>query len=168
MKELVFVLITVVLILGFLFIISKKKSEGYGTPLGQLAPYVEQLNECINECDREDPNRRLLATGNWNCGKYCESIITDLAQKGVSPSSPFLRVRNSMTDCEKQCSGFGATHNEKRKCISMCFGRKEVGKWCKELWCPYSVEDDDECMRDCIATNSTNANQVAWTWMAHG
>ena len=141
---------------------TNNSTEGYGTVLGQLAPYAEQLNECFNECNRSDPNTRLLAQGNINCGVYCESIFTEMAQNGTPPSE--YPINNNMTLCEKQCDVDGASENEKRKCLSMCYGHNEVAQWCKELWCPYSLFDEETCMKHCTATWNTNNNQVAWKW----
>jgi len=159
-----------VLVLGAIMIViliimckNKSSSEHYGTPLGQLAPYVSQMNECINECNREDPSRRFSSPGNFNCGVYCESIFTNLAQHGYPASK--LHYSNSMKKCEKQCDDPYATKNEKRKCIGVCTGQNEVAKWCKELWCPYSTFDNDDCMKQCVATNTTNNNQVSWNWL---
>jgi hypothetical protein len=161
---LIFVVI-VAFILIFLCLWPHNKSENFGQVLGALAPYREQIGECIAECDREDPSRRLLAPGNWNCGTYCESVFTKLAEKGVDPK--LIKIKNSFTTCEKQCEN-APSENSRRKCISMCFGQNEVAKWCKELWCPYTDIDNSECMRDCVRINTTNNNQLAWTWMAHG
>lgn len=139
--------------------------ESYGTPLGQLAPYNALINECIDECNREDPNRRLGEAGNWNCGVYCESMATSLANAGIPPES--LSYSNSMTKCEKQCEK-GKTKLERRKCKSMCFGQNEVAKWCKELYCPYSLFPHDDCMQQCISVHNTNNNQTGWSWQIHG
>jgi len=157
--------VLLIIIILIVCVCRASKKESYGTPLGQLAPYRAFYNECINQCERQDPNRRFLAPGNINCGIYCESVMTDLAQRGVPPES--LSFSNSMTDCEKQCA-HGKTKNERDNCKSVCFGQNEVAKWCKELYCPYSMFPHDDCMDQCIAVNTTNNNQVAWTWQIHG
>lgn len=142
--------------------------EGYGTPLGQLAPYAEHLNECINECNRSDPSRRMLSQSNINCGIYCEAVVTGMAQKGISPES--IPINNNFTKCEKQCDttlpdGKLSTPGEKRKCISKCHGQNDVAQWCKELWCPYSTLPEHECMKQCFRTHTTNNNQISWSWL---
>ena len=164
MSELIFVVIVIAVLVIALCLHNhnyKTPIESYGSVMGQLAPYAEQMNQCINECNRSDPNNRLTEQSNIHCGMYCESIITDMANRGIPPNA--YPIRNNMTVCEKQCSG-GKTHDERRKCLSMCHGQREVAQWCKELWCPYSLWPKDECLSQCIALWNSNNNQNSWTW----
>ena len=150
--------------------------EGYGQVLGSLAPYRSLINECINECNREDPDRRLQESGNWNCGVYCESAFSEFARKGIPPEN--LGFENTQTLCERQCSdatdhtltgNASIDHNSKRKCISVCSGQNEVAEWCKEMWCPYQDDESNEvCMKGCMLNFNTNNNQNSWNWIAHG
>ena len=167
MTELMFVVavvtaLVIVLICSWGLPSAPSDTEGYGSVLGQLAPYAEQMNQCLNECNRSDPNNRLTAQANINCGKYCESVIGEMANRGIPPST--YPIHNNMVECEKQCSAPGSTHNEQRKCISMCHGQREVAQWCKELWCPYSLWGEGDCMDQCIALWNTNNNNNSWTW----
>ena len=156
-------LILVLVILAVLMVCyNRQSSEGYGVPLGQLAPYRKQYGQCLDQCNREDPGRRLLPQTNVNCDLYCNSVLTDAAERGIPPSS--FQFSDSTSQCKKSCADPSATENEKRKCISMCFGRNEVSKWCKELWCPYSTLPEGECIKQCTLTNLANTDQVAWTW----
>jgi hypothetical protein len=164
MKPCVIILIIAIVVVIIAYI--HKGREKYGTPLGQLAPYRKFIAECVNECNREDPNKRLLASGNWNCGKYCESMATELSRQGIPPSS--IKIHNSLEHCQKQCEDPSKSKYEIQNCKSMCFGQNEVAKWCKELYCPYSLLDEGECMRQCFAVNTTNNNQLAWTWGSRG
>lgn len=134
------------------------KPEGF--ILGSAAPYKTQYNECLNQCVRSDPNKRFLSQANVNCGRYCDSVISDMARLGVPPSD--TNISNSMTKCEKQCGG---DTPEQRKCLKMCYGQNEVAQWCKELWCPYSLSPNDKCMRRCFSTWTANNNQFSgWKW----
>lgn len=156
-----------IILVVLIVVVVKKKREGYGTVLGQLAPYQKHLSECINQCNREDPNRRLLAGSNINCGVYCESVVTEMAQRGIPPES--IEIVNEESVCKKQCSGNlpsgrTPTKQERDKCESMCQGQQNVAKYCSELWCPYSVFPRDECMKMCFDTATTNNNQVSWKW----
>lgn len=162
-----FLVILVILILGIMWSSDGATSENYGSVLGQLAPYQKQLNMCLNQCNRSDPNKRLLAQANINCGRYCEYIMTEMAQNGIPPET--LPITDNLKICQAQCnipleSGRKPTESEKRKCVSMCYGQRQVSQWCKELWCPYSLDDEDSCMNHCFATQNVNNNQVAWKW----
>ena len=137
--------------------------ENYGTVLGQLAPYREQINECVKQCERSDPLNRLLPQGNVNCGVYCESLMTEMANRGFAPDT--YPIETNLSRCEKQCVGNEhTTHEEKRKCISVCHGQREVGQWCKETLCPYSRWPEEKCMEICIATNNVNNINGSWVW----
>ena len=170
MRELKLVIIVVALCMFLLFLkfsgnlscTSVDYTENYGSVLGQLAPYQEQLNECVSQCEKTDPNTRLLPQANINCGRYCEFVMTEFANKGTHPAS--IPINNTTKKCEKQCNVIGSTENEQRKCVSMCEGRNEIAKWCKELWCPYSLFDEDKCMNWCTSTGNINNNQVSWEW----
>ena len=140
---------------------SSGSGEKYGGVLGQLADYQPELNECLNRCSRNDPSDRLSAHSNFNCSAYCNSVMTDKARRGVPPRKT---IPNNLEKCTRQCNTPKASENEKRKCISMCYGQNEVADWCKSLWCPYSLDYDDVCMKRCTSTWNTNNNQVSWKW----
>lgn len=166
--HIILIIAVVVVTVCVILCVMRLENEKYGTVLGALGPYQELIAECMNQCNRTDPSRRLLSQGDWNCGAYCVSVYTEFARQGVPPET--LKVNTSMSDCEKQCSrGEYATNpSAKRKCVSVCTGQNEVAKWCKELQCPYTIGDKNECMFDCVRTNTTNNNQVSWNWSEHG
>lgn len=143
--------------------LSQETEERYGSVLGQLADYQVELNECLNRCTRSDPSDRLLSTGDLYCDMYCNSVITEKANRGIPPKKSI--ASNNMVKCRKQCDEPGTTPEEKRKCLSMCYGHNEVADWCKTLWCPYSLNDNDKCMKWCTSTWNTNNNQLSWKWM---
>ncbi len=168
----VVIILTLLVVLGCL----NNGKESFGQVMGALGQYQKPMYECISECERQDPSRRLLKNSNWNCGEYCASIFTEIARQGIPPES--LKIRNTETDCEKQCSDyselpsplgrwFTPTYDDKRKCISMCQCEEEVAKFCKEQNCPWTSVDEDVCMEDCIATQMVNCNQVSWNWKQH-
>lgn len=163
MSELLFVVVVVVILVIILIsTLGSSKTERFGTVLGQLGPYAKQMNHCLNECERSDPSNRLSDRGNMYCGLYCDSVISKMANSGVHPET--YPIDDNMTICTEQCNTPGSTHEEKRKCISMCHGQREVAQWCKELWCPYSLWPHKDCMAQCISTWNVNNNQNSWTW----
>jgi len=165
---LVIFIVLVVLWVAFSGYSRKTKSEGFDI-LGALAPYKQALYRCERDCEREDPSKRLLASGNIGCDYYCQSIFSKFAQNGpeASPPPPVVTEYDS---CESQCAAGPFAHNSiaRDKCISMCHCHEEVKKWCRELQCPYTDLDSDVCMKECIANQMTNCNQVSWTWKKHG
>ncbi len=158
------VIIIAVIILVVWAYSPEKTSEGFDI-LGALAPFKDGLNKCVSECEREDPTKRLLASGNLGCDAYCQSYFTGLARAGLPPKN----VVTSYDTCEIQCSkAFAKSPLSKDKCISMCHCHNETKKWCRELQCPYTDLDAAPCMKQCIANTMTNCNQVSWTWKKHG
>ena len=137
-------------------------SERFGNVLGQLGPYQVELNECLKRCTRTDPSDRLLPMGNMYCSMYCDTIMTEKAKRGIPPRD-FI-VTNNLDKCQRQCNKPDTSPQEKRTCISTCYGHNEVVDWCKSLWCPYSLDNQDRCMKHCTSTWNTNNNQVAWKW----
>jgi len=152
------ILVTIIIIIFFF-----RVKEKYGTVLGAIGPYKAQFAHCLRQCDRSNPNNRLLGQANINCGKYCQYILTDFAKKGIPPQS--IKIENNQTKCEKSCSRYYNDHNTFRKCVSLCSGEMEVEQWCRELWCPYSHLPVKKCVNACKAINGTNNNQNSWTWM---
>lgn len=162
MDLLVIIILIAVLVLAYFWTKRDKSYEKFGTVMGQLAPYREQLAHCVTECNRSDPSNRLLPQANINCGRYCEAIISEMANRGIPPER--YPISNNMTICEKQCDNKNATYREKRKCINACHGQREVAQWCKELWCPYSLKNSKDCMKSCFATQNINNSDNSWTW----
>lgn len=160
MKDLsyVFVIIGVVILL---WILCKRKSEDFGL-LGAAAPYQAQLSQCITQCNRSDPGNRFMSQNNLFCEDYCNDIISKFSESGINPKS--IPLKDNYTICEEQCNVEGSTPDEKKKCVSMCYGQNNIAQWCKELWCPYSLWDGDKCMDMCFRTWNTNNNQVSWEW----
>lgn len=162
--SLVFALIIIISIVVYT-LINRNENDGeekYGSVLGQLADYQLELNECLNRCTRSDPSDRFLPMGNLYCDMYCNTTITEKANRGIPPKKSI--ASNNIVKCRKQCDVSGATPEEKRKCLSMCYGHNEVADWCKSLWCPYSLHDNDKCMKRCTSTWNANNNQVSWKW----
>ena len=51
------------------------------------------------------------------------------------------------------------------KCVSRCSCHREVVDYCDRILCPhYACENKDECMRECVAHEIVNCNNVGWTW----
>ena len=157
--------VIVVIVVWFAVSGSKSRTEGFDI-LGALAPYKDALYRCERDCEREDPSKRLLSSGNIGCDAYCQSVFSDMAKKNL-PAPP---VVTEYDVCENQCSvgKFAKNPIAKDKCISMCHCHEEVKKWCRELQCPYTDQDPNECMRQCVATQAINCNQGSWTWKKHG
>lgn len=162
---LLFIVLAIIAMIIIFVTTIRNKKEPFAQVLGALAPYQTELAHCISDCEREDPNRRLQADGNWSCDRYCYSKFTDFAREKKKMTS-FEPEYNTEQKCELQCRSGDKTADN--KCKSMCHCVNEVAKWCKELWCPYTHVDTSECMKQCIATNLTNCNQVSWTWKSHG
>ena len=144
----------------------ESSKEEFGDVLGALAPYKDLLYECEKQCEREDPSKRLLSQGNIACDAFCQSVFTDLARHNVPP--PPLVTDEDL--CEKQCSqGPFANHPlSKDKCISFCRCQREVKAWCREMQCPYTDQDTEECMLGCVKNMETNCVNTSWTWKKHG
>lgn len=149
------------LILIFFVIYHRQNKEGYGTVLGSAANYQEQLVNCLNQCEKEDPDKRLLPQANLNCAAYCDYIISDMAEKGIPPSE-FPLINFSLNDCENKCSK--GSYSERRACLGLCYSEHEIAQWCKEIQCPYSYYDEDDCMKMCISTKQVDNNQMRWNW----
>jgi len=164
MKEKEFVIV-IVLFLTLIVVSTYMyyKTEKFNI-LGALAPYKKQLVQCIRECNREDPDTRLLQSGNFNCSVYCESVLTDMARRGVPPEN--VKILTTSDKCEKQCSG-KYPNVEKNKCIGVCKCHNNVYKWCNNQ-CRYSTSPKHECMKDCGDVYLTNCNQTSWDWRTHG
>jgi len=165
MNNILIILLVLTLLIGVLYL---NKREKYGNVLGAAAPYEKILEQCLSNCDREDPDQRLQEHGNWPCSEYCHSMVTELARRGVDPSTISMG-ETTPKSCKEQCTSDSPliTNEDKRKCESVCQGEYEVAKWCKALWCPYrpNNQPEDECMKECILTKTTNNNQVSWTWL---
>lgn len=158
--------IAVILIIWWIFNKSQPSREGFGDVLGALAPYKNALHECERQCEREDPSKRLLASGNIACDAFCQSVFTDLARHNVPPR-PIVTQEDL---CATQCSQgpFANDPLSKDKCISMCRCHQEVKEWCRELQCPYTDQDTDQCMIGCVQSMAPNCNNLSWTWKKHG
>lgn len=131
--------------------------------LGALAPYRKKLATCLKECNRQNPDARLLQSGNFNCSLYCESVLTDMARRGVPPEH--VKIDTSSKVCQNQCS---SPHKiEEDKCISTCECHHNVLKWCDNQ-CLYSTLNKEDCMKQCSDVYLTNCNQVSWDWRNHG
>lgn len=154
-------LIIILLIILLLFLILVKPKEGYGAVNGAAAPYQEQLVNCLNQCEKEDPDKRLLTQSNLNCAAYCDFIISDMAEKGVPPED-FPLVNFSLDSCEKRCSK--GTYSERRQCLGLCYSDHEIAQWCKEMQCPYSTFPEDECMSMCVSSKRLDTNNMRWNW----
>ena len=159
------VVVIVVVVIWALPRTTQSKPEGFDI-LGALAPYKDALYKCESECEREDPSKRLLASGNIGCDAFCQSVFTNFARRDLPPKPVITEYDN----CEVQCAAgpFAGDPIARDKCISMCHCHTEVKKWCRELQCPYTDVDADACMKQCIANQMTNCNQVSWTWKKHG
>ena len=150
-------------------ILRKRSYEGFGQVLGAAGPYAPQYVQCLNECNREDPGDRLSGANNLTCGYYCDAVISKIVEQNPPPHR--VKLQNNLIECENECNKLakpGDTHNDIRKCISTCYGAKEVSQWCEELWCPYSTFPHELCMNMCTSSKSTNNNQNAWTWGRFG
>ncbi|MDB4769571.1 hypothetical protein OAG24_01260 [bacterium] len=168
--------VCIIIIFIIIFVLTTWNSpqkDNFAQVLGALGPYKHELAECISECEKQDPNRRLQANGNIGCDKRCYSILSQKARSedpqervvSLSDINPIGDGGDNITEnieCEELCSSVPATHASYRKCISMCKCQKEVQSWCSRLWCPYS--DSKNCMNDCMKTNLSKCNQVSWTW----
>lgn len=162
MKDLSIVLVVVcVAMLVLLVVWNRRKSEKFGI-LGAAAPYQAQLSQCITQCNRSDPNNRLMPQNNLYCEDYCNDVVSSFAESGIPAKN--IPISDNYTLCESQCNTPDSTPEQRKKCISMCYGQNQVAQWCKELWCPYSLWDDDQCMDLCFRTWNTNNNQVSWEW----
>ena len=150
-------------ILLLIFLLSRSSTERYGTVLGAAGNYGQGLVNCLNDCEREDPDKRLQGQSNFNCSIYCDYVISDMAQKGIPPEE--FPVHNNLKKCEIQCSAPNATETEFRKCVSVCYGQREALQYCKELQCPYSLDDENTCLKQCASTQGINSNQVSWNWL---
>lgn len=169
------ILIVLLIIVVFIVVSTATKSqENFAQVLGALGPYKKELAECISECERQDPNKRMQSNGNINCDKRCYSIISTIARSNknrenskiyadyVNPIGDKGDNKTETEECEEICSIAPATHTSYRKCVSMCKCQKEVQSWCSRLWCPYS--NDKDCMSNCMRVNLSNCNQVSWNW----
>ena len=147
-----------------LFFLSRPRKEGFGTILGAAGPYQAQYSQCINQCNRSDPSNHLLKGANINCGVYCDAVISKLAEKGIP--AELVPLSDNQSICEKQCANPTGefTHDEVRSCVSMCTGQRNVMQYCKEIECPYSIINEDECISQCVRTKTTNNNQNDWHW----
>jgi hypothetical protein len=185
MKPQGIILVAILVLVTVLVLVqANKPSQPEGMAiLGALAPYQAHLNECIDQCNRSDPNSRLFSGSNTNCGVFCQSVFTQFARSGVSPDDIPLITNQSI--CEKGCEDHMKTLPEyiedrlhpklrqemKRKCVNMCTGQRNAAEWCKKIQCPYSnqyFEDGHKgvpgCMKQCMANTTTNNNQNQWTW----
>ena len=95
------------------------------------------------------------------CNTYCDFIVTDMQQRGIPPED-FNLINFSLDTCELKCNT--STDSEKNACLGLCYSEREVAKWCKEMECPYSLFDDDDCMKMCTSSKNTNNTNMRWNW----
>jgi len=158
-------------VLGLIFVVlvvTRKQVEPFGQILGAAGPYQKQYVQCLNECQKEDPNDR-LGHNNLTCGYYCDAVITEMSNQGIPPKD--VELDDNLLQCSQECakhSTYDTTRRDYQKCVSGCYGAKEVSQWCKELWCPYSRFPQDLCMNMCTSSNGANNNQNAWKWGRFG
>jgi len=136
--------------------------------LGAAGPYQAQYVQCINECQREDPGDR-LGVNNLTCGYYCDAVITKFIEKGIPPEN--IPLKDNLIECKEECKNIsfeGATKEDIRKCVSTCYGAKEVNQWCREEKCPYSTFPQDLCLNMCTSEYGSNNNQNSWKWGRFG
>lgn len=151
--------ITIVLFAIVIFFIT---NENYATVTGGKGYFQKQYNQCINQCNRSDPSKRLQSTGNINCGFYCDSVIDRIARSGIESEN--IPIDNNIINCEIECSDPKFNHNQQRKCVSVCTGQKEIKDWCEKIECPYSKFDKDTCLKMCFLNKLPNNIHNSWNW----
>lgn len=101
---------------------------------------------------------------NVRCGVDVEKL------KNYSPSDippPFALLDNSDIVLPMFNPGYIRTNlerNQQRRCVDDCVGQYNVAQWCKVMGCPYALENEEECMGQCIAMHSTYNSQATWNW----
>jgi hypothetical protein len=158
---LIFLIVTTVLLVLF-FINNINKQEGFSNLLGQLGPYKEELNECLNRVDRSDPSDRLSYPSNLFGDMYCNSTITEKARMGIPPEKN--PKYNNISICREHCDIPGLAPDRKRKCVNKCYGLREVADKCSIEICPYSKMNTPSCMNDCISRWNVNNTNLSWNW----
>ena len=158
--------VVVVCIILFVVVCSRthsdtQKSESFGMVMGELGRYAKPLNACLKQCTQSDPTER-LSQNNFDCGEYCHSIVSDMAQKGISPDE--YPLEDDFDVCRKKCYSGGYSENDQRKCVGECYGRRQIVRYCATTQCPYSTLPHSTCMKQCVWTNLANNNQNTWVW----
>lgn len=155
-----FLVLIIAIVIVVIFLLRSQK-EGFGNVIGAAAPYQELLVNCLNQCDEEDPSNRLLPQANITCDAYCDFIVSDMAKKGIPPED-FKLVNFSLNDCETRCAS--SNNDERMKCLGLCYSEHEVAKWCKEMQCPFSNFDEDDCMKMCVSSKNADNINMRWNW----
>lgn len=177
------VLVSVAIVLAIAYSTSQPSSPEGLTILGALAPYQAHLTECIDQCNRSDPGKRLFSGSNTDCSVYCQAVFTEFARSGIDPKE--IPITTHQSECETICDtgmkelpeyiagridGKLAT-DMRRDCIGVCTGHRNIAEWCKKIQCPYSADylDDNNknvpgCMEQCVTSMSANNNQTRWVW----
>jgi hypothetical protein len=136
---------------------STNNAEGFADVLGQLGPYKEELNDCLNNVMKDDPTSSLKYPNLFG-SMYCNSMLTEKARRGIPPNK---YPNSNINICREQCEIPGMSYNKKRKCIIDCHNFREVADKCSVEVCPYTKMDPKVCMKDCISKWSVNSN---WSW----
>lgn len=132
--------------------------------LGSLASQKKMYYQCLSDCERDDPTKRLSPTkGSMMCQEYCDSTITDIARRGGAsyPNDIFVEeapIKTSMDKAYEKCgSGVKAS-----KCRSDSFTASEIDEKCRQN-CAFSTLQPKECMESCTQVLDVNKN-LGWNW----
>lgn len=168
MKSSIIVLIIVLTLLIFLVYSLKPPSqtEDFGQLTGALYPYRKQLSQCLDDCAREDPAKRLTGP-NLFCWMGCQSKFTNMSKNGIPPEEadkPTI-IDRCRTQCQNSLGPTDNCTNDRlmvNKCIGNCACKHQVVDKC---WndCQYTT-NRDKCMKDCVDIGTVRCNQFSWTW----
>ena len=131
--------------------------------------YCENLFTAYKKVDIPPDNlKKAFQSTIDKCNMRCGVDVDKL--KNYSPSDippPFALLDNSDIVLPMFNPGYIRTNlerNQERRCVDDCVGKYNVAQWCKVMACPYSLENEEECMGQCIAMHSTYNNQATWNW----
>lgn len=160
--------------------------------LGALGNQKETYYQCLSECERSDPGKRLTPSdGSQSCMSYCDSIITDLTRRGgpsypdelpvaeavgkivandnasrsqsASIYDPNIKMVNSkLFNRRDQSFAVCGDGTKGAKCRKLYASDGEIDEKCRQD-CQYNDEDTKECMDLCARSLSTN-KYFGWSW----
>jgi hypothetical protein len=154
------VLILSIFFVVIFFIMKKRKDhktkENYGFVMGAMGTRKSEYYNCISDCEREDPSKKLGPThGNLFCAEYCDSKITD---EILNNNKKFI-VASYMDSCTAACGG----DKSGNFCRDRCFCEHEVVEKCKQE-CAYSTSSTEYCMQECQKSKLPNCSTLAWNF----
>lgn len=164
MRVIVFIFVIILIVC---IVYHSTKKENFGQVTGALYPYRKELAQCFDECDRQDPTKRLTGP-NMFCGLYCQNKFTEKSKRGIPPGEgermPIIER------CRKQCSdAIGETGDCTNrdllinKCVGVCACKQQAVDRCWYDMCPYTT-NKEKCMKECVDITLPNCDQVSWTW----